>query len=75
MNVKSNKNENFKNFLPYIVLFGVILIVMYALNIQGNKVHELKTGELLTELKDNNVTEVTVTPKSNESVYIIEGKF
>ena len=74
MNVKSNKNENFKNFLPYIVLFGVILIVMYALNIQGNKVHELKTGELLTELKDNNVTEVTVTPKSNESVYIIEGK-
>ena len=28
----------------------------------------------MTELKDNNVTEVTVTPKSNESVYIIEGK-
>ena len=74
MNVKANKNETFKNFLPYLVLFGVILIVMYALNIQGNKVHELKTGELLTELKNDKVTEITVTPKSNESVYIIEGK-
>ncbi len=74
MNVKANKNDNFKNFLPYIVLAGVIAVVMFALNMQGTKVHELKTGELITELKENNVTEVTVTPKSNESIYIIEGK-
>ena len=74
MNVKANKKDNFKNFLPYIVLAGVIAVVMFALNMQGTKVHELKTGELITELKENNVTEVTVTPKSNESIYIIEGK-
>ena len=74
MNVKRNKSDNFKNFLPYIVLAGVIAVVMFALNMQGTKVHELKTGELITELKENNVTEVTVTPKSNESVYYIEGK-
>lgn len=74
MNVKTNKNDNFKNFLPYVVLAGVIAIVLFALNMQGTKVHELKTGELITELKENNVTEVTVTPKSNESIYVIEGK-
>ena len=74
MNVKTNKNDNFKNFLPYLVLAGVIAVVLFALNMQGTKVHELKTGELITELKENNVTEVTVTPKSNESIYIIAGK-
>ena len=74
MNVKTNKTDNFKNFLPYLVLAAVILVVVFALNMQGTKVHELKTGELITELKDNNVTEVTVTPKSNESIYLIQGK-
>ena len=53
MNVKTNKNDNFKNFLPYVVLAGVIAIVLFALNMQGTKVHELKTGELITELKEN----------------------
>ncbi len=74
MNVKRNKSDNFKNFLPYLVLAGVILIVIGALNMQGTKVHELKTGELISNLEENKVTEVTVTPKSNESVYYIEGK-
>ena len=72
MNVKTKRNDNFKNFLPY--LAGVIAIVLFALNMQGTKVHELKTGELISELKENNVTEITVTPKSNESIYVIEGK-
>ena len=74
MNVKTKGNDNFKNFLPYLVLAGVIAIVLFALNMQGTKVHELKTGELISELKENNVTEITVTPKSNESIYVIEGK-
>jgi len=74
MNVKTKRNDNFKNFLPYLVLAGVIAIVLFALNMQGTKVHELKTGELISELKENNVTEITVTPKSNESIYVIEGK-
>ena len=74
MNTKPKQNDNFKNFLPYLVLIGVVLIVIFALNMQGAKVNELTTGELITELKENNVTEITVTPKSNESIYYIEGK-
>ena len=74
MNTKPKQNDNFKNFLPYLVLIGVVLIVIFALNMQGTKVNELTTGELITELKENNVTEITVTPKSNESIYYIEGK-
>ena len=74
MNVKPRQSDNFKNFLPYLVLIGVVLVVIFALNMQGTKVNELSTGELITELKEDNVTEITVTPKSDESIYYIEGK-
>ena len=74
MNTKPKQNDNFKNVLPYLVLGFVVIIVIFALNMQGTKVNELTTGELITELKENNVTEITVTPKSNESIYYIEGK-
>ena len=74
MNTKPKQNDNFKNVLPYLVLGFVVIIVIFALNMQGTKVNELTTGELITELKEDNVTEITVTPKSNESIYYIEGK-
>lgn len=74
MNTKPKQNDNFKNILPYLVLGFVVIIVIFALNMQGSKVNELTTGELITELKENNVTEITVTPRSNESIYYIEGK-
>ena len=74
MNVKPRQNDNFKNFLPYLVLICVVLVVIFALYMQGTKVNELSTGELITELKEDNVTEITVTPKSDESIYYIEGK-
>ena len=73
MNVK-RQNDNFKNILPYLVLFLVVVAVFFTLNFQGSKVNELSTGELITELKENNVTEITVMPKSDEGIYYIEGK-
>lgn len=74
MNVKPKQNDNFKNLLPYVVLVVVIIVVLFTLNMQGTKVNELSTGELITELKDDKVTEITITPKSDESIYYVEGK-
>ena len=74
MNTKPKQGDNFKNFLPYLVLTGVVLVVIFALNMQGSTINELTTGELISALKDDTVTEITVTPKSDESIYIIEGK-
>lgn len=74
MNVKSRQNDNFKNVLPYVVLLVVIGVVLITLNLQGTKVNELSTGELIVQLKENNVTEITITPKSDESIYYLEGK-
>jgi len=70
----NNKNNKMKNGLPYIILFGVILFIFVVLEFQGSSIKNLTTGELLKELKNNNVTEITITPNSNESVYYVEGK-
>ena len=69
-----NNNNKAKNSLPYVILFGVIAFVLLTLGLQGSDVKELTSGELLKELKNDNVTEITITPNNNESVYYIEGK-
>ena len=72
--MNNNNNSKVKNSLPYVILFGVIAFVLLTLGLQGSDVKELTSGELLKELKNNNVTEITITPNSNESVYYVEGK-
>ena len=70
----NNQNERMKNTLPYLILGGVIALVLIVLQFQGTKVNELSTGDLLKELKNGKVTEIVITPNSNESVYYVEGK-
>ncbi len=68
------KNNTMKNLFPYLVLIVVIFFVLTVLNFGGSINHSLTTGELLSELEKSNVTEIVITPKSNDSVYYIEGK-
>ncbi|MBE6154307.1 MAG: ATP-dependent zinc metalloprotease FtsH [Firmicutes bacterium] len=51
-----------------------MIIVFLFLNMGTNKVNKLTTGELVKALKEENVTEITVMPKSSESVYYVTGK-
>ena len=69
------KNKNVKKGLvPYLILLLIILGVTYYLSMGGSKVNELTYDKLLSELKNGNVTEVVITPHSNEGTYIITGK-
>lgn len=70
----NNQNSKMKNSFPYLILFGVIVVVLVIIGFQGDTVNKLTTGELIQELKANNVTEIVVTPNNNESVYYVEGK-
>jgi len=75
MNVKDIKKNNVvKNFFPYLILLAIMIIVFLFLNMGTNKVNKLTTGELVKALKEENVTEITVMPKSSESVYYVTGK-
>jgi len=73
MNNKTNSNL-FKNLFPYLLLGLVIFATFIILDLKGNKVNNLTTGELLTAVENNSITEITIMPKSSESVYYVEGK-
>ncbi len=69
------KNQNaMKNLFPYLILIVVIFVVLSVLNIGGTITKELTTGELMTAITEKNVTELTITPSGDESIYYIEGK-
>ena len=68
------RNNTIKNIFPYLVLAAVVFFVLVVLNFGGAINHSITTGELLNELEKSNVTEISITPKSNDSVYYIEGK-
>ena len=70
----AKKNSVLRNFSHYIVLFIIIGVIFVALRFQGDTVHTISTGKLLTNLENNKVTEITITRKSDESVYYVEGK-
>ena len=75
MNIKDvKKNNTVRNAFPYLVLFVVIALVLFILGRGTNKINKLATGELIKELEENKVVEITIMPKSSESIYYISGK-
>lgn len=75
MNIKDvKKNNTVRNAFPYLVLFVVIALVLFILGRGTNKINKLATGELIKALEENKVVEITIMPKSSESVYYISGK-
>ena len=63
-----------KGLLPYVVLLMVVLFVTYVITFGGNKVNDITYDKLLIELREGNVTELVITPHSNEGTYVITGK-
>lgn len=71
----NKKRQNaIKQFMPYLVLLVIITAMLLLYGGSATKVHELNTGEFLKYISDNKVTEMTITPKSDELVYYITGK-
>ena len=70
---KNNNNNTVKSFALYGLLFVVILVTAYFYGASRFVVHKFTYDEFLTEITENKVEEITITPKSNSSVYQIEG--
>ena len=69
-----NKKNVRRGLLPYLLLIFIILGVWYVVALGGTKVNDITYDKLLAEIKNGNVTEVVVTPHSNEGIYTIKGK-
>ena len=70
---KKKRNNLLSAMTPYIVLVAVFLTIFLFMG-SGTKPKELTTGELIQEIKEGNVTEITITPKSSEGLVYVEGK-
>ena len=63
-----------RSVISYIFLFGIIVLIMIFMNALNTKINKLSYSEFLGELKENKVTELTITPNSSQGVYTITGK-
>jgi cell division protease FtsH len=68
------KNNSLMAMFPYVIVLAIILIALFFTYDNKSEVHELKTGELIQEIQKEEVSEITITPKSSESIYIVEGR-
>ena len=67
-------NNTIKLFMPYVFLFVIILGTMYFFNVLNKQNHEITYSEFNTYLKDEKITELSITPKSAAGVYSLNGK-
>ena len=63
------RNNSYATMAPWAILAIALVMALFLVNGNSTKVNELKTGELIQAIKKEEVTEITITPKSSESVY------
>ena len=63
-----------RSLFSYVLLFIVIASVLFFMNTLNTKVNKLTYSEFLTQLENNKVTELTITPNSSQGIYSITGK-
>ena len=69
-----HKKDLKKGLLPYVFLLLLVVCIYYILSMRTIKVNELTYDKLLKEVTEQNIEKMTVTPKTNESVYEFDGK-
>ena len=51
---RRKNNNNFMVMLPYLIVLIVILTALFFMNMKKPEVHDIKTGELIQEIKEEN---------------------
>ncbi len=68
------KNTVVRTFMPYLLLFVVILCTMYLFDTLNRKTNTLNYNEFTTYLDEGKIEELTITPRSGSGVYSLSGK-
>ncbi len=72
--MKNNKKNINRAFFPYLILALVIIGTLFLFNFSTARVNDFSYDELISELSDGNVEEITITTKSGAGIYDITGK-
>ena len=68
------RKNNYKQFVPYIVLIVIIAVILLVFGLGNNQSHEITYNELLQYLSENKVTEITTSERKSDGVLYITGK-
>ena len=68
-----NKKVVRRSFLPYILLFLIIIVVLYLVSVGNKNVNMITYDEFMKSANKGDVTEITITPKNSAGVYEITG--
>ena len=69
-----NRIELKKGLLQYLFLFVILSGVLYFYNISNRKVNEFTYDQFVSHMNNNEIKEITITPRSNAGVYEIKGR-
>ena len=67
-----NKNMK-KGLFPYIFLFVFIVTCLILVNSMNSEINELTYDEFIESMSNNEIKELTITPKTRSNLYYIEG--
>ena len=70
---KRRKSNILAAVSPYIILVAALFAIFVFMS-GGTEPEKLSTGQLIQNLKEGKVTEITITPKSSEGLVYVEGK-
>ncbi len=68
------KKNNVRQFIPYLVLAIVVIVVLIMFGSGNTSVNQISYNELIDDLSEGNVTEISTSEHSSDGVYYIKGK-
>ena len=69
-----NRKNVKRGLLPYVFLVLLILVIYYMFNVTNVDVNKLTYSDFLDKLKNDQVTELVITPNSSQGIYVLTGK-
>ena len=69
-----NKKTVRKGLFPYVFLFIFIITCLLIFNMFNTQINEMSYDEFISELNNEKVTELNITPKTRTETYEITGK-
>ena len=68
-----NKKVVKRSFLPYVLLFLIIISIMYFVSVGNKNVNIITYDEFMKYADKGDIKEIEITPKNRASVYEISG--
>ena len=68
-----NKKELKKGLFSYLILFILMFVILYFFTLSKVKVNEFSYDDFINHMNNNEIKELSITPRNSAGVYEITG--